>query len=202
MQPGLEDCIAGGTCNPIPKVNFHQRPQTWGAPPTPFYVHIPIRGNRDDRALLRDGSHAIKGGLELSTARASSNGDSRIRTSFYQRYRTVNGVTAPFQVTLFNTPTDECDNQCRILVCTPGHLDVEKAEALTPGIRWGVFQRQLPRGRCLGQQQALMITEGYTQRPLFPATTMPTFSNWAPLRRLLRHLFGNGKTAIKASVAK
>src|SRR5262249_28180947 len=50
--------------------------------------------------------------------------------------------------------------------------------------------------------QALMIAEGYTPRPLFPATSMPTFKNWAPRFGASYDLFGDGRTALKASISK
>src|SRR4029077_8922041 len=49
---------------------------------------------------------------------------------------------------------------------------------------------------------ALMLAEGYTQRPLFPGQTMPTFKDLAPRFGASYDLFGDGKTAIKASVAR
>jgi hypothetical protein len=59
VQPGLEDCIGGGACNPIPKVNTTNG-QTWGAPPTPFYVHIPVRETGMNALSYVTVSHAIK----------------------------------------------------------------------------------------------------------------------------------------------
>jgi hypothetical protein len=73
---------------------------------------------------------------------------------------------------------------------------------LTPGIRWEYFNAGYPDEGVSVQQQALMIAEGYTQRPLFPAQTMPTFKNFAPRFGASYDLFGNGKTALKASIAK
>src|SRR5262249_57080946 len=52
------------------------------------------------------------------------------------------------------------------------------------------------------QQQALMIAEGYAERPLFPGQTMPTFKDIAPRFGASYDLFGNGKTALKASIAR
>jgi len=202
VQPALEDCIAGGTCNPIPKVNTTNG-QTWGAPPTPFYVHIPVRETGMASLSYVTGSHAIKGGMELSHGKSIL--QRRFQNSsinFYERYRTVNGVTSPFQVTLFNTPTDEYDKLNADLGLYVQDTWTLKKLTLTPGIRWEYFNASYPEEGVSVQQQALMIAEGYTQRPLFPATTMPTFNNWAPRFGASYDLFGNGKTAIKASVAK
>jgi carboxypeptidase family protein len=202
VQPGLEDCIAGGTCNPIPKVNTTNG-QTWGAPPTPFYVHIPVRETAMTALSYVTGSHAIKGGMELSHGKSIlQRRFQNPNINFYQRYRTVNGLTAPFQVTLFNTPTDEYDKLNADLGVYLQDTWTLKKLTLTPGIRWEYFNASYPEEGVSVQQQALMIVEGYAQRPLFQATTMPTFSNWAPRFGASYDLFGNGKTAIKASVAK
>ena len=109
LQPGLEDCVAAGSCNPIPKVNTTNG-QEWGAPPTPFYVHTPVRGTAVTSLSYVTGSHAIKGGMEVSHGKSGLQRRwQNTNINFYERYRTVNGVTAPFQVTLFNTPTEEFD---------------------------------------------------------------------------------------------
>jgi hypothetical protein len=202
LQPGLEDCLAGGTCNPIPKVNTTNG-QTWGAPPTPFYVHIPVRETGMSSVSYVTGSHAIKGGFELSHGKSILQRDFQNDTvNFYQRYRTVNGVTSPFQVTLFNTPTDEHDQLNADLGLYLQDTWTLKRLTLTPGIRWEYFNASYPEQGVSVQQQALMIAEGYTQRPLFPAATMPTFRNWAPRLGGSYDLFGDGKTALKASIAR
>jgi hypothetical protein len=73
---------------------------------------------------------------------------------------------------------------------------------LTPGIRWEYFNASYPEEGVSNQQQALMIAEGYTPRGLFPAATMPTFKNWSPRFGASYDLFGDGKTALKASIAR
>ncbi len=202
LQPGLEGCLAAGACNPIPKVNTSNG-QEWGAPPTPFYVHLPVRGTAITSLSYVTGSHALKGGMEFSRGK---NGLQRRfqnpNVNYYVRYRTTNGVTAPFQVTLFNTPTEEFDNMNADLGLYLQDTWTLKTLTLTPGIRWEYFNASYPEEGVPAQAQALMIAEGYPQRPLFPATTMPTFKDWAPRFGASYDLFGDGKTAIKASIAR
>jgi hypothetical protein len=202
LQPGLEACVAAATCNPIPKVSTTNG-QTWGAPATPFYVHLPVRETGMAALSYVTGSHALKGGFELSHGKSVLQRNFQNSTiNFYQRYHTVNGASVPFQVTLFNTPTDEHDQLNADLGLFLQDTWTLKRLTLTPGIRWEYFNAGYPEEGVSGQQQALMIAEGYTPRPLFPATTMPTFKNWAPRLGASYDLFGNGKTALKASVAK
>jgi hypothetical protein len=202
LQPDLEACLANSTCNPIPKVNTTNG-QTWGAPDTPFYVHLPVRETAMTNMSYVTGSHAIKGGFELSHGKSvlqRSFQDPAV--NFYERYHTVNGVSVPYQVTLFNTPTDEHDQLNADLGVFIQDTWTRKRLTLTPGIRWEYFNAGYPEEGVSVQQQALMIAEGYQQRPLFPAQTMPTFKNWAPRFGASYDVFGDGKMAIKASVAR
>jgi hypothetical protein len=202
LQPGLEQCLAAATCSPIGKVNTTNG-YTWGAPDTPFYVHTPVRETGVTSLSYVTGSHAIKGGMELSHGKSGLQRSFQNSTvNFYERYHTVNGVSVPYQATLFNTPTEEFD-----------HLDADlgiflqdtwtlRKLTLTPGIRWEYFRASYPDEGVSIQQQALMIAEGYAPRALFPATTMPTFKDFAPRFGASYDLFGDGKTALKASVAR
>jgi len=202
LQPGLEDCVAAGSCNPIPKVNTTNG-QEWGAPPTPFYVHTPVRGTAVTSLSYVTGSHAIKGGMEVSHGKSGLQRRwQNTNINFYERYRTVNGVTAPFQVTLFNTPTEEFDKLNADLGVYLQDTWTLKKLTMTPGIRWEYFNASYPEEGVSVQQQALMLAEGYQQRGLFPGQTMPTFKNFAPRFGASYDLFGNGKTALKASIAK
>src|SRR5579871_1813927 len=65
LVPHLEDCLAAGSCSPIPKINISNG-QEWGAPPTPFYVHTPVRETAMTVLSYVTGSHALKAGMELS----------------------------------------------------------------------------------------------------------------------------------------
>jgi hypothetical protein len=202
LQPGLEDCVAAGSCNPIPKVNTTNG-QEWGAPPTPFYVHTPVRGTAVTSLSYVTGSHAIKGGMEVSHGKSGLQRSwQNPNINFYERFRTVNGLTAPFQVTLFNTPTEEFDKLNADLGVYLQDTWTLKKLTLTPGIRWEYFNASYPDEGVSAQQQALMISEGYSQRPLFPGQTMPTFKDVAPRFGASYDLFGNGKTALKASIAR
>jgi hypothetical protein len=204
LVPHLEDCLSAGSCAPVAKLNVSNG-QEWGAPPTPFYVHTPVRGTAVTSLSYVTGSHAIKTGLELSHGKSGlqrrfQNDD----INWYVRYHTVAGVAQPqpFQVTLFNTPTEEFDKLNADLGVFIQDTWTHKRLTLTPGIRWEYFNASYPDEGVSVQQQALTLLEGYPQRPLFPATTMPTFKNWAPRFGASYDLFGNGKTALKASISK
>jgi hypothetical protein len=202
LQPGLEDCLGAGTCNPIPKVNTTNG-QTWGAPFTPFFVHTPVRETGITSLSYVTGSHAVKGGMELSHGR---NGLQRRfqnpNVNFYERFRDVNGVPTPYQVTLYNTPTEEFDHLNADLGLFIQDTWTLKRLTVTPGIRWEYFNASYEEEGVSIEQQTLMIAEGYQPRPLFPGQTMPTFKNWAPRFGASYDLFGDGRTALKASVAK
>src|SRR5262249_50790122 len=73
---------------------------------------------------------------------------------------------------------------------------------LTPGVRWEYFNASYPDEGVSRESQALMLAEGYQERVLFPGQTMPTFKNVAPRFGASYDVFGDGKTAIKASVAR
>lgn len=202
LVPHLEDCLAAGSCNPIPKLNISNG-QEWGAPPTPFYVHTPVRETGMTSLSYVTGSHAIKGGMELSHGKSGLQRSwQNSSINFYERYHNVNGLAVPFQVTLFNTPTEEFDQLHADLGLYIQDTWTHKRLTLTPGIRWEYFSAGYTEEGVSVQQQALMLAEGYTQRPLFPATDMPTFKNWAPRFGASYDLFGDGKTALKASIAK
>src|SRR5215471_7805652 len=171
LQPHLEDCLAASSCNPIAKLNIDNG-QEWGAPPTPFYVHTPVRETMMTALTYVTGSHAIKTGMELSHGKSGlqrrfQNDD----INWYVRYHTVAGVAQPqpFQVTLFNTPTEEFDKLNADLGVFVQDTWTHKRLTLTPGIRWEYFNASYPDEGVSVQQQALMIAEGYPQRPLFPA---------------------------------
>jgi hypothetical protein len=202
LVPHLEECLAASSCNPIPKLNISNG-QEWGAPPTPFYVHTPVRETAMVALSYVTGSHAIKTGMELSHGKSGLQRNwQNANINFYQRYHDVNGVTSPFQVTLFNTPTEEFDKLNADLGLYIQDTWTHKRLTLTPGLRWEYFNASYPDEGVSVQQQQLMLLEGYQQRPLFPGQTMPTFKNWAPRFGASYDLFGNGKTALKASIAK
>jgi len=202
LEPGLEACVAAGACSPIPKVNLTNG-QTWGAPINPFYVHTPVRGTAIASLSYVTGSHAIRTGMEFSHGKSGlQRRFQNPNVNFYERFRTTNGVTAPVQVTLYNTPTEEFDKLNADLGLYVQDTWTLKRLTLTPGVRWEYFNASYDEEGVSVQQQALMLAEGYAQRPLFPGATMPTFKNWAPRFGASYDLFGNGKTALKASIAK
>jgi carboxypeptidase family protein len=203
LQPRLEDCLTAATpCNPIAKVSTTNG-QTWGAPINPFYVHKPVRETGITALSYVTGTHALKGGMELSHGKSGLQRNfQNPNVNFYERYHDVNGVSVPFQVTIYNTPVEEFDNLNADLGLFVQDTWTLKRLTITPGLRWEYFRASYPEEGVSVQQQALMISEGYSARPLFPGQTMPIFKNWAPRFGASYDLFGNGKTAVKASVNK
>lgn len=198
LVPHLEDCVNAASCAPVPKVDISNG-YTWGAPVNPFYVHIPVRETGTASLSYVTGSHALKGGMELSHGKSIlQQSFQNPNVNFYERFRS--GV--PYQVSIYNTPVDEYDQLNADLGVYIQDTWTHKRLTLTPGLRWEYFNAGYPQEGVSIQQQSLMITEGYTPRGLFPATSMPTFSNWSPRFGASYDVFGNGKTAVKASVAK
>jgi hypothetical protein len=203
LQPRLEDCLnAANPCNPIAKVSTTNG-QTWGAPINPFYVHKPVRETGITALSYVTGTHALKGGMELSRGKSGLQRNfQNPNVNFYERYHDVNGVSVPFQVTIYNTPVEEFDNLNADLGLFVQDTWTLKRLTITPGLRWEYFKASYPDEGVSIPQQALMISEGYAARPLFPGQTMPIFKNWAPRFGASYDVFGNGKTAVKASVNK
>ena len=115
------------------------------------------------------GSHAFKGGFELSHGKSVLQRNfQNPNVNFYQRYHNVNGVSVPFQVTLFNTPTDEHDQLNADLGLYVQDTWTRKRLTLTPGLRWEYFNASYPEEGVSVQQQALMIAEGYTAAAALP----------------------------------
>src|SRR5262249_50752925 len=200
---GLGDCLrATPAGNPIAKVSITSG-KTGGAPITPFYVHKPVRETAITALSYVTGTHAIKGGMELSRGTSGLQRNfQNPNVNFYERYHDVSGGSVPFQVTIYNTPVEEFDHLNADLGMFLQDTWTLKRLTLTPGIRWEYFKASYPDEGVSVQQQALMISEGYNARPLFPGVTMPIFKNWAPRFGASYDVFGNGKTAVKASVNK
>lgn len=198
LQPDLGACLAAGTCAPRPSVDTATA-QFWGAPQGPFYVHKPVRETGSASLSYVTGSHALKTGWELSHGfSVLQQSYQNPQVNFIQQFN--NGV--PSRVTIYSTPLQEDDRLRADLGIYVQDTWTIKRLALTPGIRWEFFKAGYEEEGVPVTQQALLISEGYAQRPLFPATDMPTFNNWAPRFGAAYDLFGDGRTAIKGSINK
>jgi carboxypeptidase family protein len=198
LIPSLASCLAAGTCAPQAKVDIGTG-QAWGAPPGPYYRRIPIRDTGMASLYYVTGSHALKTGFELSRGgNIIQQNFENAKTNWVEQFN--NG--APFRVTIYNSPIDENDRLKADLGIYLQDTWTVNRLTLTPGIRFEYYKAGYLEEGVSVAQQSLLLTEGYAQRPLFPATDMPTFSNWAPRMGVVYDLFGNGKTAIKGGVNK
>ncbi|MBI3491168.1 MAG: TonB-dependent receptor [Acidobacteria bacterium] len=145
------------------------------------------------------GSHAFKTGMELSHGfSVLQQNYQNPKINFIQQFN--NGK--PFRVTIYSTPLDEEDRLKADLGIYLQDTWTLKRLTLTPGVRWEYFRAGYNEEGVSVTQQSLLLSEGYAQRPLFPAKDMPTWKNWAPRFGAAYDLFGNGKTAIKGGINK
>ncbi|MBZ5560401.1 MAG: carboxypeptidase regulatory-like domain-containing protein [Acidobacteriia bacterium] len=198
LQPDLEACLAAGTCAPRPSVDIATG-QSWGAPQGPFYVHKPVRETGTGSLSYVTGSHAFKTGMEFSHGfSVLQQNYQNPAINFIQQF---NGG-APFRVTIYSAPLDEEDRLKADLGIYVQDAWTLNRLTLTPGIRFEYFKVGYDEEGVSVASQSLLLTEGYAQRPLFPALDMPTWKNWAPRFGAVYDVFGNGKTAIKGGINK
>jgi carboxypeptidase family protein len=198
LQPELEACLGAGTCAPRPSVDVATG-QFWGAPQGPYYVHKPVRETGVASLSYVTGSHAFKTGWELSHGfSVLQQSYQNPKVNFIQQFN--NGV--PFRVTVYSTPLDETDRLKADMGIYLQDTWTLKRLAVTPGIRFEYFSVGYDEEGVPASQQALLMSEGYAQRPLFPAVDMPAWKNWSPRFGAAYDVFGNGKTAIKGGVNK
>ncbi len=163
------------------------------APPVQSYF-LPARRNVSGSMTYIRGSHTIKAGIQDGWGKndrvSSMNGD------LYQNYS--NGV--PTSVTVFNTPIavrQEVNADLGIYAMDTWHV---KRLSVTAGIRFeyqksSVDPSAIPGGRFIGPRS-------------FPRIDCDTikglgcWKTWSPRIGGAYDLFGNGKTAVKASFGK
>ncbi len=134
------------------------------------------------------GSHNVKVGVQDSwgTYRNTRLANGDLRAQFN------NGV--PFQVTILNTPVDYTDKLKADLGVYAQDSWTLKRLTLNYGARWELFKHGIPEE----QSGAGRFVEARTFGPI----DMPTWKSIAPRVGIVYDLFGNQKTAIKASFGK
>jgi hypothetical protein len=185
---------AGG---PIPRFDIILGTQ-WGAPNGSFFLHVPIRRTWTTSLSYVTGSHAFKAGMQWgygwnrSQKRFMQQGpDPGFGVDLVQRYR--NGV--PDSVQVYNAPVHGQENlNADVGIYVQDSWTLNRV-TITPGIRIEHFNTSISL-ESVGAGRFLPART-------FPA--VPDLPNWndiAPRFGIAYDLFGNSKTALRASVGK
>ena len=187
---------ARGT-NPIPRQDIILG-TAWSAPPASYFLHVPIRRTWVTSMSYVTGAHAFKAGMQWgygfnrSQKRFQQQGPNPgFGVDLVQRYR--NGV--PDSVNVFNTPVHGQENlNADAGIYVQDSWTIHRL-TITPGIRFEHFNTSIA---------VETVGEGrFVAARTFPE--VPNLPNWndiAPRLGIVYDLFGNAKTAIRASVGK
>jgi Carboxypeptidase regulatory-like domain len=157
-------------------------------------------GTYPDRKVLSTalsyvtGSHALKTGAQWSFG---VDGNSQLRTGdIVQNYiSNAQGVETPNSVTVYNTPTRYFEYVNADLGIYAQDVWTLKRLTLSPGFRYDHFNAKI-QGGC---RDAGRFVGAFCQ-PDIP--NMPNWNNVSPRFSAVYDLFGDAKTALKASVSK
>jgi hypothetical protein len=183
--------------NPIPRTDIILG-NTWSAPPNSYFLHVPIRRTWVTSLSYVTGSHALKAGMQWgygfnrSQRRFMQQGpDPGFSVDLVQRYR--NGV--PDSVQVYNDPVHGQENlNADVGIYLQDSWTLNRL-TITPGIRFEHFNTSIS-------------LESVGAGRFVPARTFPSVQNlpnWndiAPRFGIAYDLFGNAKTALRASVGK
>lgn len=174
----------------------------WGAAPGGSTGTYPDRKVLSGALSYVTGSHNLKVGAQWSFG---VDGNSQIRTGdIVQNYidvagkscsESVAGSCAPFSVSVYNTPTRYFEYVNYDLGLYAQDSWTLKRLTISPGIRFDIFNAE-SQGGC---------REAGRFVPAFCRDKVPNQPNWknaSPRMAAVYDLFGNNKTALKASVSK
>jgi hypothetical protein len=140
------------------------------------------------------GSHALKGGINFTSGRGSTevraNGDMQ-RLNFIN----IGGVTSANSVVVRNSPVlGREDLNAELGIYLQDKWSIDRL-TLTPGVRFDYLNASVP-----GQTAA--AGRFVPAREAGEVTCVPCWSDWSVRIGAAYDLFGNGRTALKASVGK
>ncbi len=174
----------------------------WGAYPNGSTGTYPDRRVLSSALSYVTGSHNLKVGAQWSFG---VDGNSQIRTGdIVQNYidvagksctEGVAGTCAPFSVAVYNTPTRYYAYVNYDLGLYAQDTWTLKRLTLSPGIRFDKFNAE-SQGGC---REAGRFTPAFCRDKV---SDQPNWNNASPRMAAVYDLFGNAKTALKASVSK
>jgi hypothetical protein len=188
---------ARATGNPIPRQDIILG-TAWSAPPASYFLHVPVRRTWVTSMSYVTGSHAFKAGMQWgygynrSQKRFQQEGPNPgFGVDLVQRYR--NG--APDSVTVYNTPVHGQENLNADLGIYAQDSWTFNRFTITPGIRFEHFNTSISL-ETVGPGR-------FVPARTFPEVrNLPNWNDIAPRIGVVYDLFGNNKTAIRASVGK
>jgi hypothetical protein len=196
----LPDLAAGIADGVVPTAKFDITTQTrWGAPSTDVFLQTTHRQTIITALSYVTGSHALKFGIESGTgAKRLDNYFEAPNVNFIQQYS--NGV--PTSVILYNTPVVQINHMHNDLgIYLQDSWTLGRA-TISPGLRFEYLRVGYPeQGRVPLEQQQLLLLQGYSERPVFPAREdIPNWKNWSPRLGVAYDLFGDTRTVVKVSI--
>ncbi len=157
------------------------------------------------------GRHEIRAGIDNAytpeDVKTSVNGDVRLT---YRSLPTASGSPAgPVQVQVLNTPLDQKRSVMATSIYAQDSYTFKRLTAVA-GIRWERVEGWLPEQNDPASQffsdgAVLSLSNGstYTVRRSFPAVhDVPLWHTFGPRGSVVFDVFGDGKTAVRASLAR
>jgi hypothetical protein len=167
----------------------------WGAPEAAIITQSPVRFAASAAVSYVTGSHNLKFGIQDTWGRFVHTRDQNADVQQVYRTSTVGGVqvTRPDSVVVRNTPYESRENLNYDVGIYAQDQWTLKRLTINAGLRWewlnaGIPEQTSPAGR-------ISPARSYPEYK-----NLPDWSDPAPRFGIVYDLFGNGKTAVKASL--